>query len=58
MVKKDAKYTVDTLPWGKKGYIKINGIDSFVEEHDLDQQMGSYLYSPQTKGWTDFKLRF
>ncbi|MDB7694031.1 CHAP domain-containing protein [Enterococcus faecalis] len=56
MVKKDVKYTVDTLPWGKKGYIKINGIDSFAGRViDLTQQMGSYLYSPQTKGWTDFK---
>lgn len=47
---------MDTLPWGKKGYIKINGIDSFAGRViDLTQQMGSYLYSPQTKGWTDFK---
>jgi len=40
----------------EKGYIKINGIDSFAGRViDLTQQMGSYLYSPQTKGWTDFK---
>ncbi|MFK4568447.1 CHAP domain-containing protein [Enterococcus sp. UD-01] len=56
MLHKDQKYTIDTLPWGTKGYVKIaNSKDYAGRVIRVTQNSGAYYYSPELKGWIDYK---
>ncbi|MDA9472257.1 hypothetical protein C240_2452 [Enterococcus sp. 5H] len=56
MLHKDQKYSIDTLPWGMIGYVKVaNSKDYMGKVIKLTQQAGPYYYSPDLKGWIDNK---
>jgi len=56
MLHKDQKYTIDTLPWGMSGYVKVtNSKDHMGKVVLLTQKAGAYYYSPDLKGWIDYK---
>lgn len=48
--------TVDTLPWGTKGYGRVASSNDFKGKIiRLTQDSGSYVFSPDLKGWVDKK---
>lgn len=48
--------TVDSLPWGMKGYIRVSSSNDYKGKTiRLTQDSGSYVYSPDLKGWIDKK---
>ncbi|MBO0439029.1 CHAP domain-containing protein [Candidatus Enterococcus ikei] len=56
MLHKDQTFTIDTLPWGTKGYKKLaNSKDYMGKVVHLTQKAGAYYYSPDLKGWIDYK---
>ncbi len=47
---------IDTLPWGQKGYVKLGTTKSMQGKTvKITQDNGSYIYSPDLKGWVDKK---
>lgn len=47
---------IDTLPWGQKGYVKLGTTKSMSGKTiKLTQDSGSYVFSPDLKGWVDKK---
>jgi|GEM_PF-3804453 len=47
---------IDTLPWGQKGYVKPGTTKSMSGKTiKLTQDSGSYIFSPDLKGWVDKK---
>ena len=47
---------IDTLPWGQKGYVKLGTTKSMSGKAiKLTQDSGSYVFSPDLKGWVDKK---
>ncbi|WP_228070369.1 GW dipeptide domain-containing protein [Enterococcus faecalis] len=48
--------SIDSLPWGRQGYVKIdNSTNHTGKVVTLNQDAGSYAYSPDLKGWIDKK---
>lgn len=48
--------TVDTLPWGTKGYVRVSSSNDYKGKTiTLTQDSGSYVFSPELKGWVDKK---
>ncbi|WP_207696131.1 lysozyme [Enterococcus sp. DIV0212c] len=56
MLHKDQTFSIDTLPWETKGYKKLaNSKDYMGKVVRLTQKAGAYYYSPDLKGWIDYK---
>ncbi|MFK4568446.1 SH3-like domain-containing protein [Enterococcus sp. UD-01] len=56
MLHKDQKYTIDTLPWGMSGYVKLADSKDYAGKViSLTRKSGAYYYSPELKGWIDYK---
>lgn len=48
--------SVDSLPWGKSGYAKVDNLNSHTGKNiRLTQEQGPYVYSPDVRGWIDVK---
>ncbi|MBO1300682.1 C40 family peptidase [Enterococcus sp. DIV1271a] len=48
--------SIDTLPWGMPGYVKVGSLNNYIGNNiSLTQEEGSYVYSPELKGWIDKK---
>lgn len=48
--------SIDTLPWGMPGYVKVGSLNNYIGKNiSLTQEEGSYVYSPELKGWIDKK---
>ncbi|NBA61695.1 SH3-like domain-containing protein [Enterococcus mundtii] len=48
--------SIDTLPWGMSGYVKVGSLNNHIGNSiSLTQEAGSYVYSPELKGWIDKK---
>lgn len=48
--------TVDTLPWGMSGYVRLSSSNDYTGKAiKLTQDSGSYVFSPDLKGWVDKK---
>ncbi|EGO8197424.1 peptidase C47 [Enterococcus faecalis] len=52
----DTNMTIDTLPWGQKGFKNIGRANSYANNYvSITQDAGSYFYSPDLRGWIDKK---
>lgn len=48
--------SIDTLPWGKKGFKNLGNVNTYANQYiHITQDAGSYVYSPELKGWVDKK---
>lgn len=48
--------SIDSLPWGAKGYARVSTSTSFTGKVvSTTQENGGYAYSPELKGWIDKK---
>ncbi|MDU2067040.1 MAG: hypothetical protein E6713_19665, partial [Sporomusaceae bacterium] len=48
--------SIDTLPWGKKGFKNLGNVNTYSNQYiHITQDAGSYVYSPELKGWVDKK---
>ncbi|WP_239644642.1 C47 family peptidase [Enterococcus crotali] len=48
--------SVDSLPWGKSGYVKVDNLNNHIGKNiRLTQEQGAYVYSPDIRGWIDVK---
>ncbi|NSM83273.1 SH3-like domain-containing protein [Enterococcus faecalis] len=48
--------SIDTLPWGKKGFKNLGNVNTYANQYiHITQDVGSYVYSPELKGWVDKK---
>ncbi|WP_314068557.1 NlpC/P60 family protein [uncultured Vagococcus sp.] len=47
---------IDTLPWGMKGFARLDFTDNHTGKSiKITQDSGSYVFSPDLKGWIDKK---
>ncbi|MFG5436466.1 staphopain A [Enterococcus sp. DIV2384] len=48
--------SIDTLPWGKKGFNNLSNVNNHASQYiHITQDAGSYVYSPDLRGWVDKK---
>lgn len=53
----DTNMTIDTLPWGQKGFKNIGRANSYANNYvSITQDAGSYFYSPDLRGWIDKRV--
>lgn len=47
---------IDTLPWGQKGFKNLGRANAYANNYiSITQEAGSYVYSPNFRGWIDKK---